>query len=192
MTRFSALFLSVLAAGCAGGAAPPPAGEPGATRPNPSPVPAGPRPDRSRTPPDDPDSADLDVDAEAVGVRRLGRWSQSGIDTPERLVIRDEAALAALWSRLGTGERQPPIDFGRELVVVAAAGVKATGGHSISMGRAILRNDELVVEVTRTAPSPDCMTTQVLTQPVDVVALAAEGVKKWRFAEREEVGGCGR
>ncbi len=191
MTRFSALFLSVLAAGCAGGAAPPPAGEPGATRPNPSPVPAGPRPDQSRVPPDGPDSADLDVDAEAVGVRRLGRWSQSGIATPERLVIRDEADFSALWSRLGTGDQEPPLDFGGELVVVAAAGEKPTGGHSISMGRAVLRDGELVVEVIQSAPSPDCMTTQALTQPVDVVALAAEGVEKWRFVEREEAGGCG-
>ncbi len=83
------------------------------------------------------------------------------------------------------------MDFERELVAVAAAGQQATGGHSITMGRAILRDGELIVEVVETAPSPDCVTTQALTQPVDVVALSVEGVEKWRFLERQEVGGCG-
>jgi hypothetical protein len=124
-------------------------------------------------------------------VRRLGRWSQSGLDTRERLVIRDPAAFTTLWSRAAGRDPLPEVNFGRELVIAVAAGQQPTGGYSISVGRAALRDGLLTVEVVETNPSPDCMTTQALTQPVDVVALPAEGVEKWRFMERQEVGGCG-
>ena len=183
------LLLTLLAgAACARGAANPPVTEPGAPPPTTAPAPAA-GPERAERP-SDGSGGEFEAGGKGVGVRRLGRWTQTGIERPERLVFRDERSLAEFWSRLGTGE-PPKIDFDRELVVAAASGQQATGGHSITIGRAVLRDGVLVVEVVESSPGPDCMATQALSQPVDVVAIPAEGVKSWRFVERDEVGGCG-
>lgn len=190
MTRspLSALLTLLLATGCASGASGPPVSEPGAPPPTTaSPPPDDDTPSQPGTPPDG--SGEPDPDAQAVGVRRLGRWNHSRIESPERQVLRDAAGLAELRSQLG-GAELPPVDFARELVVVAAAGQKPSGGHTISVGRVTLNDGELLVEVVETTPGPDCVTTQALTQPVDVVALSAEGVRSWKFMERREVGGC--
>ncbi len=185
------LLLCTLAACTRGGGAAPPVVEPGATPPAAAPAPAGdPNPSRPGTPPDD-DDADLDTDAEAAGVRRLWRSTRSGVETPERLVLRDQPSLANLWQRLGSDAPPPEVDLARELVVAVASGAKPTGGHSISVGRAVLDDGTLVIEVLETAPARTCLTSQAFTQPVDVVAVPADGVEKWRFVERQEVGGCG-
>ncbi len=190
MTRspISALLAMLLATGCASGAAGPPVNEPGAPPPTTaSPPPLDDPPSQPGRPPED--SPEADPDAHAVGVRRLGRWDHSRFESPERQVLRDAAGLADLRSRLG-GAELPPVDFARELVVVAAAGQKPSGGHTISVGRVTLKDGELLIEVVETTPDQQCMTTQALTQPVDVVALSAEGVRSWKFVERSEVGGC--
>jgi PrcB C-terminal len=192
MTRLPPALLCALVAACASGASGPPVTEPGAPPPTTA---APPPPEESSTQPGNPpdDGGGLDTDAEAAGVRRLWRSSRSGIESAERLVIRDQAELAGVWERLGAEDSSPPrVDWERKLVVVAAAGQRPTGGHSVSVGRAVVEDDGvLVVEVITTAPARECPTTQALTQPVDVVAVESEGVAKWRFVEREEAGSCG-
>lgn len=183
------MLLCALGAGCAPGASRPPVDQPGAPPATTAPPPPVERPERAGPPPER--AGGLDSDARGVGIRRLGRWTQSGMVAPERLVIRDAAALSALWSRLQTGEPLPAVDFERELVLAASAGQRPTGGYGIAVGRAVLEDEILRVEVLETLPSPDCMTTQQLTQPVDVVAAPAERVGEVRFAERKEVAGCG-
>src|SRR5918999_2816869 len=109
MTTFRAApaLLCALAAACASGAPSPPVTEPGAPPPTTAPSPP---PDETRTQPGTPEdgSDELDIDGDAAGVRRLWRSARSGIETPERLVIRDQAELSALWERLG-GEASPPV-----------------------------------------------------------------------------------
>ncbi len=111
----------------------------------------------------------------------------TAIATAERLVIRDDSSYATLWSRLGGG-RRPPVDFGREVVAAAAAG---PGAGAISMGRAVRRNDSLLIEVVRTVPSADCPSPEASSHPVAVVAFQTGAIKGWGFVEREQVGGCG-
>jgi hypothetical protein len=46
------------------------------------------------------------------------------------------------------------------------------------------------VEVLETMPPQGCVTTQALTQPVDVVVVAAADAKTWSFSDRRVAGSC--
>jgi len=125
----------------------------------------------------------------SIAIRRVGQWSTSGITTPERLVIRDDSAYAKFWASLGDASSRPSVDFTHDIVIVAAAGQQPTGGHSIAVERVTRVGAGLAVEVAETVPSKGCMTTQALTQPVDVVVVAAADVRTWSFADRSVAGG---
>jgi protease stability complex PrcB-like protein len=48
----------------------------------------------------------------------------------------------------------------------------------------------LAVEVVETVPPSGCATTQALTQPVDVVVVAAADAQTWSFSDRRVAGRC--
>jgi hypothetical protein len=162
-------------------ATPAPAGQPVAR----APVPAG---DTSAAPavagyaPYDSSSS--------IAIRRVGQWSTSGITTPARLVIRDDGAYARFWAGLGDATSRPSVDFTRDLVIAVAAGQQPTGGHSIAVERVTRIGQGLAVEVTETVPASGCTTSQGLTQPVDVVVVAAADARTWSFSDRRVAGGC--
>lgn len=124
-----------------------------------------------------------------LDIRRIGQWTRTGIDESRRLVIRDANAWADFWSELGVGER-PSVDFSRDIVVVAAAGQRPTGGYEIAVDRVTNNGGELTAEVVETTPGPNCMTTASLTQPVDVVVVPGVAPRSWSFVERKEIRGC--
>ena len=195
MTRRSLTFVVFLSSACGTGrivpsdtaepaaqpaeptavAPPAPAAEPTAA-PAPSPAPPGAAPYAP-------------YGGEAVPIRRIGQYSNSGISTPERVVIRDDSSYARFWASLNAGAR-PAVDFTRDLVIAAAAGQQPTGGHSIAVSRVFRSGEGLAVEVVETVPGPGCTTAQVITQPVDVVVVAAADAKTWSFSDRTVAGGC--
>jgi hypothetical protein len=122
-------------------------------------------------------------------VRRVGKWTHTGIAEARRLVIRNANAWAEFWSELGVGER-PEVDFTRDLVVVVAAGQRPTGGHEIAVDQVAQSGTALTISVLETRPGPNCMTTAALTQPVDVVMIPAVSAKSWSFVEQQDVRGC--
>jgi protease stability complex PrcB-like protein len=124
----------------------------------------------------------------SIAIRRIGQWSTSGITAPVRVVIRDDNAYAKFWSGLGDAASRPSVDFTRDLVIAVAAGQQSTGGHSIAVERVTRVDAGLAVEVTETVPGQGCATTQALTQPVDVVVVAAADVRTWSFSDRRVVG----
>ena len=124
-----------------------------------------------------------------LDVRRLGTWAQSPYQARERQVIRNAEELERLWARLGAQDG-PEVDFATDLVVVAAAGQRPSGGYDIDVRRAELANGRLLVEVLETEPGRNCVVTMALTQPVTVVALRAARAEGWEFVERRETREC--
>ena len=122
-------------------------------------------------------------------IRRIGEYSTSGITTPARLVIRDDSSYARFWASLGAGER-PAVDFSRDLVIAVAAGQQATGGHGIVVERVTRTADGLAVEVVETTPGAGCVTTQALTQPVDVIVVQAADARTWSFSDQTRPQAC--
>lgn len=122
-------------------------------------------------------------------IRRIGQWTHTGIGEARRMVIRDVNAWAQLWSELGAGDR-PDVDFTRNVVVVAAAGQRPSGGHEIAVSRVSQADGQLTIEVVETTPSPNCVTTMAVTQPVDAVVVPAVAPRGWSFLERREIRAC--
>jgi hypothetical protein len=126
-----------------------------------------------------------------VEIRRIGQWSTSGVTSPARLIIRDDAAYAQFWASLGPAAgARPSVDFTRDIVVAVAAGQQSTGGHTIAIQQARQVGSGLAIDVLETAPPPGCATTQALTQPVDVVVVEAASVATWSFSDHRATGGC--
>jgi hypothetical protein len=126
----------------------------------------------------------------SIAIRRIGQWSTSAITGPARVVIRDDSAYARFWSALGDAGSRPSVDFTRDIVIAAAAGQQNTGGHSISVDRVTRVGAGLAIEVTETVPPPGCAVTQALTQPVDMVVVAAADAQTWSFTDRRAAGSC--
>ncbi|HEX8849731.1 MAG TPA: protease complex subunit PrcB family protein [Gemmatimonadaceae bacterium] len=95
----------------------------------------------------------------------------SALKTPQRIIVRDEAAWRALWPQLQAGPAVPAIDFSREMVLVVALGERTSGGYSIFVDAASATFDGITVEVRSVAPGKHCGTTAALTQPVDAARI---------------------
>jgi hypothetical protein len=195
----------LLAAGCSGGTLVPSGGAP-TPEPEPASAPASapteapavaPAPAPVSTAAPDTTASQPGVSAyvpygggTTVQIRRIGQYSQSGITAPERLVIGDDSSYAGFWSTLAVGGQRPPVDFTRDVVVAVAGGQRSTGGYSIAVDRVTRSGAGVSVDVVQTTPGAGCIMSQALTQPVDVVVVAAAVAKTWSFSERSAEQGC--
>ena len=117
----------------------------------------------------------------------------SGIADPTSVVVRDSVA----WRQLGAELTRPfvpppplpPIDFAREMVVVAALGSRPTAGYDIVIEGAARDSTGLEVAVRRTSPGAGCPVLAVVTQPVDLARVPTLAVDT-RFRERTVVTPC--
>jgi hypothetical protein len=122
--------------------------------------------------------------------------SFSGIHTQVRQVIQDEATWRAVWRQIFAGQSpQPdlaPVDFSKETVLLAAMGDCSTGGFSISIDGVFADASGATAAVSSNSPDPMCMgtmmTTQAITQPLDVVAIPKASAVT--FAERGSMTMC--
>ena len=117
----------------------------------------------------------LPTDAVPLEVQHLLADQYSGIAEPRRAVIRDAMSWAAFWKEALNNRTPeaavPPVDFAREMVIVAAMGRRGTGGYGISIEGAYHAPGRIVVAVRQTSPPAGAMTVQVFTAPVDVVRV---------------------
>lgn len=117
----------------------------------------------------------------------------SGLTQPQQLVIRDQTAWRQVWESIWRGHSpQPPlpdIDFGRDMVIVAALGARNTGGYSVFIDSASAGPSGVTLRIRSVSPGTACITTQAVTQPVDIARLPRrEGPVI--FAERQEIQDC--
>jgi hypothetical protein len=100
---------------------------------------------------------------------------QSGMATPQRLVIRDPASWATVWPQIVGPHRPilpvPPVDFTRDVVVIAAMGTRPTGSYSIDVEDVRLYPDEASISVREQSPGARCIVTDVVTAPIAVVLV---------------------
>jgi len=138
-----------------------------------------------------PDSATSDGGA---GLERFSPSTRasfrfnSGLQQARYEAIQDPGSWERLWNgitaRAGPAPLFPRVDFEREMILLAAMGQRATGGHSIEIASAVPQGSELVVTVIRTAPGRRCGTTQAVSQPADLVKVPATSRPiQWRFED---------
>ncbi|HEU4556267.1 MAG TPA: protease complex subunit PrcB family protein [Longimicrobium sp.] len=146
-------------------------------------------------PPEPPTAMPRDT----FSLRRLPEAAQgsfrynSGVETPMRETIRDEAAWRGVWTRLtargGPPVPLPEVDFAREMVLVAALGQRRSGGYTVRIESVRRAAEALVATVVQTSPGPRCGVTGGLTAPADVVIVPrSDAAVRWTV--RETVTDC--
>ena len=119
--------------------------------------------------------------------------SYSGIDDSLRTVVRDAEGWKRTWRaihrRVSPVPPVPAIDFGREMVVVAALGARPTGGFSIRVDSVIDAGDALEVVIRKDIPGAGCFLSAALTQPLDLALLPARPLPV-RFRDRTVAERC--
>jgi hypothetical protein len=88
------------------------------------------------------------------------------------LVIRDQQSWQDLWSRMNRNASPAPpvpaVDFTQDMVLVAAAGTRNTGGYSVSITGGVQSPGKATVNVLITSPGTGCNVTLAFTSPVDM------------------------
>jgi len=101
----------------------------------------------------------------------------SGLDERGQFVARDAVEWASIWQRVHARSRPSPpppeVDFGREIVVVAAVGRQRSGGYAIRIDRAYLEGAKTIIVVREESPASGCVVVAAMTSPVDIARLPA-------------------
>ena len=140
--------------------------------------------------PDEPDDAEGPTPRSEPTLRRLGSWTRSPFEARERRRVQDQAELDRIWQQLGA-EGAPTINWESDIVILVAAGRQSSGGHGVTVSRATAESGRLEIEVVTTAPGPNCVATMALTQPAEIVAIRAPGIRgEPHFTERQETREC--
>jgi hypothetical protein len=116
----------------------------------------------------------------------------SGLDKPDRIVIRDPVTWQIVWKNVWFRDSEvpplPAVDFSNEMIVVAALGARSSGGYGILIdGANEVANGGVNVTIRSTSPL-NCLVTEAFTQPVDIARLPIRG--RVEFTERAEVHQC--
>lgn len=103
-------------------------------------------------------------------VQHLGNYSP--YHERDRLLIHDADTWEQHWSQIiGDGTPAPAVDFSREMIVLAAMGMRNTGGYEIEVEGVFEHADGLYVQVRETRAGSSCGVPSVQTAPVMAVAV---------------------
>jgi hypothetical protein len=116
----------------------------------------------------------------ALPIERFGTAGRSfsyvsGLATESQSIVRDSVAWDQVWKQIKQGVSPvpptPAVDFASEMVAVAAMGTRSTGGYTVLIEAATEDQGTVEVGVLEVTPGRGCITTQSVTQPVDLVRL---------------------
>lgn len=83
----------------------------------------------------------------------------------------------------------PVVDFTKNDVIAVFIGTKTSGGYQVSVDKIIKRNDAVSVYVNEISPGKNCMTTDALTQPYQLVKIP-KIKQKVKYIFKEKVQDC--
>jgi hypothetical protein len=91
---------------------------------------------------------------ESVSFSTVDKGTSSGFTVPLQMFVSSEKDWADTWEkRLGASKRpRPSVDFAKEVVIVAALGMKDSGGYSIEVSKIVRTKDDVQVIVRIGSP----------------------------------------
>ncbi|SRR5713101_192587 len=104
----------------------------------------------------------------------------SGLKDPLRTVVRDSSAWRDWWRRVTANHVQavpvPPVDFRREMVVLAGLGTQRSTGYDVTVvsARQVGATLQVSVHVSLLGNGP-CMAGMMVTSPVDIIRIPKSG-----------------
>ena len=108
-------------------------------------------------------------------LRTLDKGGQTYVDEVRRVTVRTAAEWNTLWRQHSPDRAQPPVDFGREMVLAVFMGSRPTAGFNVEIVGAQVEEGVLVVRVRETRPQRDQILAQVITSPYHLVAVPHHG-----------------
>ena len=112
-----------------------------------------------------------------------------GVTQPGNYFIEDQDAWEKLWAEVTKGQIPTPpvpeVEFGEEVIVGFFMGQQNTGGYEVELKKAVLSNQELVLQLIFHKPGPGCFTTMALTQPFLLVKFKQAGIERINFSTEE-------
>ena len=126
---------------------------------------------------------------------RIQQGSFSTATTRDRVVVRSQAHLLQIWRVVhpaGPTALPPPlpaVDFSTEMVIVAFAGEKPSGGYCVAVEAASGDKRTIDLTVRSIGPTPQNTVLPMLTHPFDLVRVPRRD--DVRFTEVSEIGNCG-
>jgi hypothetical protein len=108
-------------------------------------------------------------------VLETGGNALEGDGDRKNIAARDQESFDRVW-KMAHGAQEiaaPEIDFSKEYIVAVFAGQKPSGGHAIAVTKVEDVGDERVITVTLTAPGANCVVTDMLTSPYQLIRVPA-------------------
>ncbi len=113
------------------------------------------------------------------------------LNVERRFVVRDQAEWEEQWRRItpnlydGAGRASqppaPPVDFTREMILIAEMGLKGSHGFDLKIDRAVDRGSAIEAVVWHFSPGPSCAQAADNETPTDVVRIPATAKPiRWR------------
>jgi len=112
--------------------------------------------------------------AEDISFKVIAEGSNaSSVAARKNYAVFDEGEFERLWT-MAYGEEAPTlpsVDFDSQYVIGVFAGEKTTGGHAIKVEAITDENAVRNVAITIEIPSRDCLVTEALTSPFQIVVV---------------------
>lgn len=123
----------------------------------------------------------------------IGHGYYAAFDEQRTLVINDDKEFAKLWedvyANLDQAPRIPDVDLKKYSVAAVFMGAQKSGGFDIKITGVTGMNEKLVIDVTATSPGINCMVTDGITKPYDVVKIPKTDLG-YEFKFNNEVKDC--
>lgn len=121
------------------------------------------------------------VDAKTGEVKIIAEELYSNFETPFVFVARDAKTYERLKNLVNDLPAVSEIDFSKQAVVAAFAGMRATGGFSVEIKRT---DGKISVSVNK--PAPDSFVTEALTYPYKIALVPVEEEKSLNLSIAED------
>lgn len=147
-------------------------------------------PEAFRTIPDQTSEASTNPAQGEVAVTLLSEGAYAPVAERKNYVFRTEEEFATFWTSIfGIDATAPYVDFDTYQVIGVFAGERVTGGYRIAVDAVSDQGGVRTVTITLTEPGDDCIVTQAMTAPYQVV-LAPKTILPLAKNERTETLSC--
>lgn len=120
-------------------------------------------------------SCSSSMQREKIGFTVLASGGNSGYEEKERLKITNKADFQKMWDRVYVNfSEKPPlpdVNFNNQMVIGVFYGQYPNGGSSISVKSVEMYETMIMVKIDEVTPGHNCVTTDVLTQPFQIIRI---------------------
>lgn len=119
--------------------------------------------------------------------------SYASVSVPKQVAVTNnddyQKLMAEVYANLDQMPKIPDVDFTKYEVAAVFMGTKNTGGYTVNFDKLIKRNDAVTCAVFETSPGKNCINTEVLSQPYEIIKFP-KADKKIKFLLKQRIKDC--